>query len=416
MVGALVVSLLLVAFFSIAETSMMAVNRYKLQTMAAGGHRGAQRAQRLLAETDKLLGVILLGATVATTGSATLAALLSQRLFGAEGWAVGAATLLVSFALLVFSEISPKVVGANYADRIAPRLAYVLVPLLKLAYPIVWFVNLFVSGMLKALRLQTQPGEQKLTQEEVRSLVLEGSRYLPPKHHMMLVNLLDLERITVNDIMTPRREIDALDLDAPVEEIRSKLVTGYHTRMPVCRGQPDNIIGVLLVRQVLHRWSDEDWSADELLPLIRPPYYIPTGTPLLAQLQHFQESRQRLGLVVDEYGELLGLITLEDILEEIVGEFTTNAPGGDQFTREADGSVVVEGGTLLRTLNRRLGTKFPSDGPRTLNGLILEHFGDIPEAGVSFRIGDHGLEILHTQDRAVKTVRVLPIGRTARVG
>jgi len=416
MVGALVVSLLLVAFFSIAETSMMAVNRYKLQTMAAGGHRGAQRAQRLLAETDKLLGVILLGATVATTGSATLAALLSQRLFGAEGWAVGAATLLVSFALLVFSEISPKVVGANYADRIAPRLAYVLVPLLKLAYPIVWFVNLFVSGMLKTLRLQTQPGEQKLTQEEVRSLVLEGSRYLPPKHHMMLVNLLDLERITVNDIMTPRREIDALDLDAPVEEIRSKLVTGYHTRMPVCRGQPDNIIGVLLVRQVLHRWSDEDWSADELLPLIRPPYYIPTGTPLLAQLQHFQESRQRLGLVVDEYGELLGLITLEDILEEIVGEFTTNAPGGDQFTREADGSVVVEGGTLLRTLNRRLGTKFPSDGPRTLNGLILEHFGDIPEAGVSFRIGDHGLEILHTQDRAVKTVRVLPIGRTARVG
>jgi len=417
LVAGLVLSLLIVSFFSIAETSMMAVNRYKLQTMAASGHGGAQRAQRLLAETDKLLGVILLGATVATTGSATLAALLSQRLFGDEGYVVGLATLLVSFALLVFSEISPKVVGANYADRIAPRLAYLLVPLLKLAYPVVWFVNLFVTGMLKMLRLQQQPGEQhKLTQEEVRSLVLEGSRYLPPKHHMMLVNLLDLEKITVNDIMTPRREIDALDLDMPVEEIRSKLETGFHTRVPVCRGQPDNIVGVLLVRQVLHRWSNEDWSAEDLTPLIRPPYYIPSGTPLLAQLQHFQESRQRLGLVVDEYGELLGLITLEDILEEIVGEFTTNAPGGDLFAREPDGSVVVEGSTLLRTLNRRLGTRFPSDGPRTLNGLILEHFGDIPEAGVSFRIGDHGLEILHTQDRAVKTVRVLPIRRTRRAG
>ena len=416
LISGLVLALLLAAFFSIAETSMMAVNRYKLATQAGAGHRGAQRAQRLLAQTDKLLGVILLGSTVSTTGSATLAALISQRVLGEEGWVVGVATLLVSFALLVFSEISPKVVGANYADRIAPWIAHLLGPLLKLAYPIVWFVNLFVAAFLGLLRLQRQPAEQTMTQEEVRALVLEGSRYLPPKHHTMLVNLLDLEKITVNDIMTPRREIDAVDLDAAVEEIRSKLETGFHTRVPVCRGQPDNIIGVLLVRQVLHRWSDEDWSAEELLPLLRPPYYIPSGTPLLAQLQHFQESRQRLGLVVDEYGELLGLITLEDILEEIVGEFTTNAPGGDQFVRQADGSVVVEGSMLLRTLNRRLGTKFPSDGPRTLNGLILEHFGDIPEAGVSFRIGDHGLEILHTQDRAVKTVRVLPIRRTKRVG
>jgi Mg2+/Co2+ transporter CorB len=412
----LVLCLFLAAFFSIAETSMMAVNRYKLATQASAGHRGAKRARALLAQTDKLLGVILLGSTISTTGSATLAALLSQRLLGDEGWVVGTATLLVSFALLVFSEISPKVVGATYADRIAPRIAYLLVPLLKLAYPIVWFVNLFVTGMLRALRLRQQPGTQELSQEEVRALVLEGSRYLPPKHHTMLVNLLDLERITVNDIMTPRREIDALDLDAPADEIRSRLETGYHTRVPVCRGQPDNIVGVLLVRQVLHSWADEDWSPAELEPLLRPPYYVPTGTPLLTQLQHFQESRQRLGLVVDEYGELLGLITLEDILEEIIGEFTTNAPGGDPFVRAEDGSVVVEGGTLLRTLNRRLGTRFPSDGPRTLNGLILEHFGDIPEAGVSFRVGDHAVEVLHTQDRAVKTVRVLPIRRTERAG
>ena len=391
---------------------MMAVNRYKLATLADAGNGGAVRAQRLLAQTDKLLGVILLGSTLSTTGAATLAAFVAQRLLGDDKWVLGAGTLLVSFTLLVFSEISPKVIGANYADRIAPRIAYLLVPMLRVVYPVVWFVNLFVGAMLRMLRLQHQPGEQKLTQEEVRALVLEGSRYLPPKHHTMLVNLLDLQKILVDDIMTPRREIDALDIEAPLEELRLKLETGYHSRIPICRGQPDNIIGILLVRQLLHRWTDPDWSPDDLLPLLRPPYFVPSGTPLLTQLQHFQETRQRLGLVVDEYGELLGLVAFEDILEEIVGEFTTNAPGGDQFRREADGSVVVEGSTLLRTLNRRLGTKFPSDGPRTLNGLILEHFGDIPEAGVSMKVGNHALEILHTQDRAVKTVRVLPIRRT----
>ena len=391
---------------------MMAVNRYKLATLARSGHGGALRAQRLLAQTDKLLGVILLGSTVSTTGAATLAALTAQRLLGDDKWVLGAGTLLVSFALLVFSEISPKVVGANYADRIAPRIAYLLVPMLRVANPIVSFVNLFVSGILRVLRMQQQPGEQKLSREEVRALVLEGSRYLPPKHHMMLVNLLDLERILVDDIMTPRREIDALDLDAPVEDLRSRLESGFHSRVPVCRGQPDNIVGIVLVRQLLHRWSDSNWRGEDLLPLLRAPYYVPSGTPLLTQLQHFQESRERLGLVVDEYGELLGLISLEDILEEIVGEFTTDAAGGDQFRPEADGSVVVDGSILLRKLNRRLGTKFPSKGPRTLNGLILEHFGDIPEAGVSMRAGDHALEILHTQDRAVRTVRVLPIHRT----
>ena len=414
LVAALVVTLLLAAFFSIAETAMMAVNRYRLTTLASAGHGGAIRAQRLLAETDKLLGVILLGSTLSTTGAATIAALLAQQLLGNDKWVLGAGTVLVSFALLVFSEISPKVVGANYADKIAPGVAYVLAPMLRIAYPIVWFINLFVNGMLRTLRLDAKPGEQKLTREEVRSLVLEGSRYLPPKHHTMLVNLLDLQRILVDDVMTPRREIDALDLELSVDELRERLETGFHSRVPVCRGAPDNIIGILLVRQLLHRWSDLDWNADEhLVPLLRPPYYVPSGTPVLTQLQHFQESRQRLGLVVDEYGELLGLIAFEDILEEIVGEFTTNAPGGDQFVRDEDGSVVVEGSTLLRTLNRRLGTKFPSNGPRTLNGLILEHFGDIPESGVSIKVGTHALEILHTQDRAVKTVRVLPIRPTS---
>ena len=256
LVAGLVITLFLAAFFSIAETSMMAVNRYKLATLAGKGTRRRVARATAAGRDGQAARVILLGSTVSTTGAATLAALTAQRLLGDDKWVLGAGTLLVSFALLVFSEISPKVVGANYADRIAPRIAYLLAPMLRVAYPVVWFVNLFVGGMLRVLRLQQQPGEQKLTQEEVRALVLEGSRYLPPKHHTMLVNLLDLQRILVDDVMTPRREIDALDLEAPVEELRSKLETGFHSRVPVCRGQPDNIVGILLVRQVLHRWTD----------------------------------------------------------------------------------------------------------------------------------------------------------------
>jgi Mg2+/Co2+ transporter CorB len=315
-----VLTLLSAAFFSIAETSMMAVNRYKLATRAAAGHGGALRAQALLAETDKLLGVILLGSTLSTAGAAVIAGVIAQRLLGSNEWVLFASSLTVSFVLLVFSEVSPKVVGANYADRIAPYIAYLLTPLLRVVYPFVWFINIFVKAMLRTLRLDSQPGDQKLTQEEVRELVLEGSRYLPPKHHTMLVNLLDLQRILVDDVMTPRREIDALDLELSVDELRARLETGFHSRVPVCRGATDNIIGILLVRQLLHHWNDSDWNVDEhLVPLLRPPYYVPSGTPLLTQLQHFQESRQRLGLVVDEYGELLGLIAFEDILEEIVG-------------------------------------------------------------------------------------------------
>jgi Mg2+/Co2+ transporter CorB len=412
---ALVVLLLLSAFFSLAETAMMASNRYRLKHRAHHGERGAKLAQALLAKLDKLLGVILLGNTLVAAAAATITAVITKRLFGEGELALAAGTVVISFAILVFSEITPKVIGAAHADRIAPLVSFALSPLLKAATPIVWFVNLFVQGLLKLLRVRPESASgHQLTQEELRSLVLEGSQYFRGKHRTMLANLMDLEAITVDDVMTPRNRIHALDFSEKPALLRQQLATSYHSRVPVCEDTLDNIIGVLPLKSVVHlQQQTGELDAERLRPLLRPPYFIPAGTPLLTQLTQFQNDRQRLGLVVDEYGELQGLVTIEDIVEEIIGEFTTQAPGGAEiYRREPDGSVVVAGMSLLRTLNRRLGTQFPLDGPKTLNGLIVEHLGDIPEAGVSFRLDGQLVEVLQTQDRAVKVVRLLPpVGR-----
>jgi Mg2+/Co2+ transporter CorB len=412
----LAVALMLVAsgFFSIAETAMMAANRYRLKHRAQRGNRGARIALALLAETDKLLGVILLGNTLVAAGAATLAAVISKRLFGEDEIALIISTISISFALLVFSEITPKVVGAARADRLAPLVSYVLAPMLTAAKPIVWFLNLFVRGLLFLTRLT--PGDdagEALTREEMRSLVLEGSQYFRGKHRAMLANLLDLEAITVDDVMTPRNQIHALDLNERPALLRQQLGTSYHSRVPVYEDALDNIVGVLALKNVVHAMQAGELDAERLRALLRPPYFVPGGTSLLTQLQQFQADNQRLGLVVDEYGELKGLVTIEDIVEEIIGEFTTQAPdAAATFRAEADGSVIVDGMTSLRSLNRRLGTQFPLTGPKTLNGIILEHLGDIPDAGISFRIGEQTVEILQTQDRAVKVVKLLaPVGR-----
>ena len=410
------VLLLASAFFSVAETAMMAANRYRLKHRAQRGMRGARLALGLLAQTDQLLGVILLGNTIVAAAAATLAAVITKRLFGEGELALFMSTIAISFALLVFSEITPKVIGATHADRLAPLVSYVLAPMLKLTRPVVWFVNLFVQALLKLLRIRTPADPSTmLTQEELRSLVLEGSQYFRGKHRTMLANLMDLESITVDDVMTPRTQIHALDLGERASLLRQQLATSYHSRMPVYDDSLDNIVGVLPLKSVVHVQQTGEVDAERLRPLLRPPYFVPAGTPLLTQLQQFQADRQRMGLVVDEYGELQGLVTIEDIVEEIIGEFTTQAPAGQaNLRREADGSVVVDGMVPLRALNRRLGTHFPLDGPKTLNGLIVEHLGDIPDAGVSFRLGTQALEILQTQDRAVKVVRLLPpVGRPA---
>jgi Mg2+/Co2+ transporter CorB len=411
----LIVLLVTSGFFSMAETAMMAANRYRLKHQAQRGARGARLALSLLAQTDRLLGVILLGNNLINAAAATIASIITVRLFGQGEWALAAGTVVVTFLILVFSEITPKVVGAQYADRLAPLMSYVLAPLLRAVRPIVWFVNLFVHGLLRLFRFRpaAQPSTT-LSQEELRSLVLEGAQYFRGKHKTMLANLMDLEAITVDDVMIPRSQIHALDLEDKPSLLRQQLVTTYHTRLPVCAGSLDNIVGVLAVKSILHALEDTgELDPERIREAMRAPYFVPLGTPLLTQLTQFQNDRQRLGLVVDEYGELLGLVTIEDIVEEIIGEFTTTAPGGpESYRREPDGSVVVDGMAPLRTLNRRLGTRFPLDGPKTLNGLIVEQLGEIPDAGESFKVDDQALEILQTQDRAVRVVRLLPpIGR-----
>jgi Mg2+/Co2+ transporter CorB len=413
---ALIVLLVTAGFFSIAETAMMAANRYRLKHQAQRGARGARLAMSLLGQVDKLLGVILLGNTLVAAAAATLTSVIAKRLFGEGELALGLGTIAISFALLVFSEITPKVVGAAHADRLAPLVSFVLAPMLRALRPIVWYVNLFVQALLRLFRFNPALAPSTtLSQEELRSLVLEGAQYFRGKHKTMLANLMDLEAISVDDVMTPRSQIHALDVAEKPALLRQQLATSYHTRLPVCEGSLDNIIGILAVKSILHVMQNAELDTDRLRAVLRPPYFIPVGTPLLTQLQQFQADRQRMGLVVDEYGELQGLVTIEDIIEEIIGEFTTQAPGGaESFRREADGSVVVDGMAPLRALNRRLGTKFGLEGPKTLNGLIVGHLGEIPDAGVSFNVEGQAVEIVQTQDRAVKVVRLLPpVGRDA---
>lgn len=402
----LVVLLALSGFFSLSETAMMASNRFRLRHLAQSGHHGAEKALALLNQTDKMLGVILLGNNLVNSAAATLVSVIAIELFGDEEWVLGAGTLAVTFAILVFSEITPKIIGAAYADRLSILLGYALTPLLRFFYPAVWFINLFSNGLLVLLRLKPDNSSERppLSPEELRSLVLESSHAIPKKHHAILSSLFDLSNITVEDVMTPRGSIEILDLDRPWEEVRSQLATSHHSRLPVCRESMDQLIGILPVRRLLGNIGDPQFDEPALLQQLQAPYYIPAGTAVFSQLTFFQENRQRIGFVVNEYGDIQGLLTLEDIIEEFVGDFTTSLPGlGQALTWSEDGTVIVEGARLLRDLNRMLDLDFPLDGPKTLNGLILEHFQDIPESGLSVKLGNIPVEILQTQNRSVVT-------------
>lgn len=407
--------LILSAFFSIAETSMMAINRYRLKAMVKMGSRGAALTAQLLRKTDKLLGVILLGNNLINAAAATLVGVITINLFGEDRIALGLGTLAVTFLILVFSEITPKVIGAAYAERIAIPAAYVLAPLLRVLYPVVWFVNLFVSSLLFIMRINppADSQSQRLTMEELRSLVVDSGHFMPKKHQSILVNLFDLEAITVEDVMIPRAQIEGVDLESPLETILNQLSTSYHTRLLVYRGEISNVAGILHLRRVLKPMQSGDIDKAALEDLIAEPYYVPAGTAALTQLQYFQENRERIALVVDEYGDVQGLVTLEDIIEEIIGEFTTSAPVNASrihWDRPADdclpASALVEGSASLRALNRKLGLSLPLDGPKTLNGLILEYLQDIPESDVSVKIAGVPMEIVQTQDRIIKTVRI----------
>lgn len=398
-----------------AETSLMSLNRYRLRHLVKEGHRGARLASALLAKTDKLLGVILLCNNFANAASATLVTVIIVELFGEGQWVLMLGTLAVTFAILVFSEISPKVIAAAYPEKLGIFCSYLLHPLLKVLYPAVWFVNLFVGALLRLLgvRVNFEESTQSLTMDELRSIVTDAGHFIPKKHRTILLNLFELEKITVDDVMTAHTMVESIDFDAPIEDILQHISSSHHMRLPVRQGEHEEIIGILQVRKVIGQLREHhqgnDLDKDMLREVISDPYFIPSGTPLFTQIQQFQENQQRVALVVNEYGEFKGLVTLEDILEEVIGDFTTQSPSHlGSYRQEADGSWLVDGSSSLRDLNKKLNLNLPLAGPRTLNGLVLEYFEDIPEPNTSFKIGSHHLEIIQTQDRIVKSVKIFP--------
>lgn len=405
---ALMILLALSGFFSVAETAMVACNRHRLRYLAAQGDRGARLALDLLKQTDKMLGVILLGNNLINAGSAVLVSIITIELFGEEKWALGVGTLVITFLILVFAEITPKIIAASYADRLAYRLAYVLWPLLRLAYPVVWFVNLFVAGLLKVTGLKRKVAESpSMTADELRAIVLESGSFIPQQHRSILLNLFELEHVTARDIMIPRGEIESIDIAEPLDDIKQQLATSYHTRVVVHQDDPGNVIGILHLRRLMAHAFDDSITPEIIRESLVEPYFVPAATPIYSQLQFFKDNRQRLGLVVDEYGEIQGLLTLEDIIEEMIGKFTSTTPGGTTgFVWHDDGTVLVDAMASLRVLNRSLELDLPLDGPRTLNGLLLEHLRDIPEVGLGVKVAGVAMEIVQTQDRKIKMVKL----------
>ncbi|MBI2286732.1 MAG: DUF21 domain-containing protein [Nitrosomonadales bacterium] len=411
LLGALLLLIIFGAWFSAAETAMMAINRYRLNNLVRKGNKSAKLTSRLLAKVDKLLGSILFGNTLLNVAAAAVTNVVIMRLFGADELTLLLGTLGLTFILLVFSEIMPKILAASHPERIALPSSYLLAPLITLFHPVVSVATAIVRVLLGIARIkvQTDQSKQKMTIEELRGLVLDAEHFLPRKHQKMLLNLVDLERITVNDVMVPRNQIEALDINAGADELRQQIITCHHTLLPVYDGMPSNIIGILHIKRVPALLQETTLDVAQLREILNEPYFIPSDTPLLKQLQQFQERHARLGLVVDEYGELLGLVTLENILEEIVGEFTTQSPAQTgKFLRQEDGSIMLEGSSSLRELNRKLGLHLPLDSAKTLNGLILEHLEDMPEAGISLKIAGYPIEIIQTQGRIVKVARIFP--------
>src|SRR5437870_6183544 len=408
-VAALVALLLLSAFFSIAETAMMAINRYRLKHLVTQGHRSAVRVAELLKRTDRLLGGILIGNTLVIVAASSLSSFIAIRLFGEDKIVYAIGTLVISFLIIIFSEITPKVIGATYPERTALLLSYPLKATLRLLVPAAWFVNLFVRPLLWLLRIPTDPNMDtpKLSAEEIRTLVLESSSFMPKKHLSILLNLFDVGAITVQDVMVPRARIESICLEEGIETVSRQLATSHHMRLPVFKNHEGELAGILHIRKILGALHGARLEEATLVEMLDEPYFVPATTSALTQMQYFQENRERLALVVDEYGELMGLVTLEDIIEEIIGKFTTSLPSAaPMLAWDEQGSATAERAMPVRDINRALGLNLPTDGPKTLNGLIVEYLQDIPAAAVAVKIGSVPMESVHAQGRTVKPAAI----------
>ena len=403
----LVILIILSGFFSSSETGLMALNKYRLRHLAKQGHRGARTAQKLLQKPDRLIGLILLGNNLVNILAASIATVIGIRLFGSNG--IWIASMVLTVVVLIFAEVAPKTVAAVHPERIAFPASYVLTILLKVLYPVVWLVNTLANFVLKPFKVRTNVDViERLNREELRTLVQEGGM-IPRDHQRMLVNILNLEQATVEDVMTPRQDIVGINLDDDWEDILIQLTQTVYTRLPVFRESIDQIEGLLHIRAVIAELAHGALTFDNLKRSVRKPYFIPEGTGLTQQLLEFQSRERQMGLVVDEYGDIQGLVTLDDILEEIVGEYTSDSRARTRYVRKLDdGNYLVDGIITIRALNRKTGWDLPEEEASTLNGLLLEELADIPAGNTSIRIGRHIMTIVEIKDNVISKVMVKP--------
>jgi len=401
--------LLCSAFFSGTETALMRLNRYRLRHLAQGGNRGARMAEKLLERPDRLIGLILFGNNLANFSAAALVSVVSLRLGG--NTAVAAGTFVFTLVVLIFAEVLPKTWAALHPEALAFPASYIYYPLMKIAYPFIWLINAIANGILRLFGVKAEDAAvEKLTLDELRTIVGGSSHELPQKRRKMLMNILELQQITVDDIMVPQNEVIGLDLEDDWEDVLKAIRSSAFTRLPVFRDSLDNVVGMLHLKRLVQSGSLDDLKPDDLERLIEEPYFVPEGTPLNNQLVQFQRARQRIALVVDEYGDIQGLVTMEDLLEEIVGDFTSE-PVPDHSDVKADSGgkgYIVDASVNVRELNKMMNWQLPVDGPKTLNGLILEQLEDIPEPGTGLLLNDYPVEILETSENVINSVRIDP--------
>ncbi|MCH9756976.1 MAG: HlyC/CorC family transporter [Gammaproteobacteria bacterium] len=403
----LILLILLAAFFSAAEIGMMSINRYRLRYLVKNNHKQAKRVSRLLKHPDRLLGVVLIGSTVSNIVASMVSTLIGQQVYGNLGAAV--ATGLLTLVILVFAEMTPKTLAALYTERVAFACAWPLITLQAVLSPLVHLIGWMANTILKCFGISLNyTQKESLSSDELRSVVHEAGGLLPVEHKSMLISLLDLEQACVEDIMIPKSEVTGLDLDLPWQTVLESLETAQHTRLPVYRDNIENLLGVVHLRRLLNLMLEDVLDENSLLEAIDTPYFIPEATPLNVQILNFQKMKRRSGFVVDEYGDLQGLVTMEDILEEVVGEFTTDiAALSKDISPQIDGSSIIDASITLRHLNRALGWHLPAVGPRTLSGLIIEHLGYIPPSECCLMIESYQIEILKVGANKVKSVRMI---------
>ena len=405
LMGLLVVLLLLSAFFSGSETALMSLNRYQLRHKAREGHRGAKVAEHMLKRPDRLISLILLGNNLVNFSAASLVAVIAFKIGGQPAVALG--TLFLTLAVLIFSEAAPKTLAALHPERLAFPAAMIYYPLLKITYPIVWLINVASNGVLFLFGVRDRNSDlHSLTHEELRTVVHEAGGRISSRYRQMLISILDLEKVTVDDVMVPHNEIIGIDLDDEDADIETTIAESQHTRLPVYRDNIDKVIGILHLRH-LANLARKHFDKDALLELLIEPYFVPEGTPLSTQLVQFQRRRERIAMIVDEYGDIQGIVTLEDILEEIVGEFTTDPTDEvDDVVRISAETFLVDATVNIRELNRSQGWELPTDGPKTLNGLIVELLETIPVASTCLKISGYPIEIIESDDNRIRTVKV----------